>query len=349
MNSINLLPDAEKIPLRPEIFVLLEQLFFLIHIVIINSILGLGIIILFKSLKVNALTVEKQLSKKIPVLFALGINMAIPALLFLQVVFGHLFYTSSILMGTFWILIIPFLIIAYYCSYFYYKKAELSKYARFALALMILIVFYIAFMLVNNLSMMESPDRWTDYFSNREGSILLWNMPSIYPRFFHFLVASVAVGGMFYSIYYSRRPDSISQLNEGLKIFAYATIIQIIVGFWFLLSLPQNIMQKYMGGDLFATVVFVLGVITAIISIVVALMGKLKGSIFFLLLTLIFMVINRYHLRAFHLEGVFSPYQLEVVPQWDLFILFAGILCVGIGVIAYMLKMAFTQNKGIEK
>ncbi len=350
MNPLYLIPSSEPIPASAEIFIFLEQLFFLMHILIINSILGLSLIILYQSnKKQDFFKAHKPLAKKIPILFAIGINMAIPALLFLQVVFGHLFYTSSILMGTIWILIIPLLIIAYYSSYFHYRNFENSKFAKPVLILIILIIFYIAFMLVNNLSMMELPHKWTDYFTNKQGTILLWSLPSIYPRFFHFLVASVAVGGMFYSIYYSRRSDSISQVNEGLKIFAYATMIQIIVGFWFLLSLPQNIMQKYMGGDLFATVVFVLGVITAIISIFVALMGKLKGSILFLLLTLIFMVINRYHLRTFHLEGVFSPYQLEVVPQWDLFILFAGVLCVGIGVIAYMLKMAFTQKKGIEK
>lgn len=339
-----LIPYTEPVPVPPQIFIPLEQLFFLIHILIINAILGLSMILLYKWNKEKGFfEINKPFVKKIPILFALGINMAIPTLLFLQVVFGHLFYTSSILMGSFWILIIPFLIVAYYSSYFHYRKFEASSFASYALALMILLIFYIAFMLVNNLSLMELPDKWHAYFSNRTGTLLLWSVPTIYPRFLHFLFASLAVGGITYAFYFSKKAVY-DKAKEGFNIFAYATMIQIAVGFWFLLSLPQNIMQKYMGGDSFATVVLVLGIITAIASVFTALKGKLKDTIAFLLLTLIFMVINRYNLRIFQLEGSFSPSELKVVPQWDVFALFVVILLVGVGTIVYMLKIAFQKK-----
>ena len=56
-------------------------------------------------------------AKKLPVMIALGINMGVPPLLFLQVVYGNLFYSSSVLMAVYWILIIPLLILAYYGTY----------------------------------------------------------------------------------------------------------------------------------------------------------------------------------------------------------------------------------------
>lgn len=346
MKTEELIPYVEPIPVPPEIFIVLEQIFFLIHIILINSILGLGLIIFFQwSKNKDFFEINKPLVKRIPILFALGINMAIPALLFIQVVFGHLFYSSSILMGTFWILIIPFLIIVYYSAYFHYRRFENSSYARYALLLMILIIFYIAFIFVNNLSMMENPERWSEYFSNRKGTILLWSMLTVYPRFLHFLVASVAVGGLFYSFYLSKT----GKVKEGLKIFAYATIVQMFVGFLYVLSLPQRIMSKYLGGDLQVTVVFVLGILTALVSIFTALKGKLKGSIIFLFLTLIFMVINRYNLRVFQLEGVFSPAQLKVIPQWDVFALFVFVLFVGVVTIVYILRLASAQNRGVIK
>lgn len=348
MNPLYLIPYTEPIPAPAEVFIVLEQLFFLIHIIIINSILGLSLMILYKwNKKQDFFKINKPLAKKIPILFALGINMAIPALLFLQVVFGHLFYTSSILMGTFWILIIPFLIIAYYSSYFHYKKFEVSGWAKHALVVMIVIIFYIAFMLVNNLSMMEMPEKWETYFSNRDGTILLWNAASIYPRFLHFLIASIAVGGIAYSLYF--RKNSEDKIKEGLKIYAYATMIQIAVGFWFLLSLPQNIMLKYMGGDLVATVVLVSGIITAFISIFASLRGNLKGSIIFLFLTLISMIINRYNLRIFQLGENFNVSQLTLSPQWDVFIIFLLILLLGVTVIVYMLKIAFSVRKEVDR
>ncbi|GAQ95287.1 hypothetical protein TAGGR_2176 [Thermodesulfovibrio aggregans] len=345
MNFTSLIPYTESIPAPHEIFIVLEQFFFLIHIVIINSIVGLGIITLYKwKREASFFETNKPIVKKIPILFALGINMAIPALLFLQVVFGHLFYTSSILMGTFWILIIPFLIIAYYSSYFHYRKFQSSTLAKPALVLMILITLYIAFMLVNNLSMMEMPSKWTAYFSDRTGTILLWSVPSIYPRFLHFVVASLAVGGIAYGIYFSKKENSEEKVREGLKIFAYATMIQVVVGFWFLLSLPQEIMQKYMGKDIFATSVLVSGIVTALLAIFTSLRGRLKESIVLLALTLIFMAINRYNLRIFQLEGSFTPSQLNVTPQWDVFAVFVVILLIGTGTIIYMLRLSFSKK-----
>lgn len=345
MKSVELIPYTESIPVPAEIFIILEQLFFLIHIVLINLILGLGLILFIKWRKTeDFFEVNRPFTRKIPILFALGINMAIPALLFLQVTFGHLFYTSSILMGTFWILIIPFLIVAYYSSYFHYKKFAISNFARKALMIMILIIFYIAFMLVNNLSMMEMPESWYNYFSNRDGTIILWNVHSIYPRFLHFLVASIAIGGLAYSFYFNRKVNSNEKVQEGMKIFAYATMIQIAIGFWFLLSLPQNIMQKFMGGDLIATLSLVLGIISAFGAVFISLKGQLRGTVIMLFATLVFMVINRYNLRIFHLGDNFSISQLKIVPQWEIFLIFLLILLLGVFVILYMLKTAFPRE-----
>ncbi|MEN2993736.1 MAG: hypothetical protein ABDH19_00100 [Thermodesulfovibrio sp.] len=344
MNQIYLIPQSEPIPAPSEIFIFLEQLFFLIHIIIINSILGLSLIILYKWNKnQDFFDANKSIVKSIPILFAVGINMAIPALLFLQVVFGHLFYTSSILMGTFWILIIPFLIIAYYSSYFHYKKFGASNYAKLSLFLVILIIFYIAFMFVNNLSMMERPEEWISYFSNRKGTILLWNVSSIPPRFLHFIVASLAIGGIVYGVYFKKSSEE--KLKEGLKIFAYATIIQIIIGFWFFLTLPENVIKKFIGKDIFATSVFLFGVVTAFLSVFFSLKGKLKLSLIFLTLTLVSMIINRYNLRVFHLSESFSVSQLKILPQWDVFAVFLVIFILGISVIIYMLKISFIKGK----
>ncbi|MCS7214777.1 MAG: hypothetical protein RMI30_01115 [Thermodesulfovibrio sp.] len=345
MKTLDLIPYSEPIPASAELFIFLEQLFFLIHILIINSILGLSLIIFYQwNRRRDFFEINKPFVKKIPILFAFGINMAIPALLFLQVIFGNFFYTSSILMGTYWIFIIPFLIIAYYSSYFQYKRFGISNSSKLALIVMISMIFYISFMFVNNLSMMEMPESWTSYFSKREGTIILWNIPTIYPRFLHFLIASVAVGGIVYSFYF--RKISEDQLKEGLKIFAYATIIQIAVGFWFLLSLPQSIMIKYMGRDLVATVIFLAGVITAFIMVFTAFKGSLKGSIVFLLLTMVFMIINRYHLRIFHLGENFNLSHLKLLPQWDLFVIFTIIFLLGVTIILYMLKIGFFPQKG---
>jgi len=347
MDAISLIPYAEAVPVPPLILIFLEQLFFLIHIILVNSILGVGLILLYKWKRtVDFFDINRPLARRIPIFFALAINMAIPALLFLQVVFGHLFYSSSVLMGTFWILIIPILIIAYYSSYFHYKKFGVSQYAKYSLILMISLVLYVAFILVNNLSMMEMPEKWSLYFSERGGTILLWSVSSIYPRFLHFIVASLAVGGIVYAFYFSKKSNSEKNAMDGIRIFAYATMVQMAVGVWFLVSLPESIMLKFMGRDSVATLVLVAGIGTAVLSVILAFKNNLKGTLIFLLITLIAMVINRYNLRIFSLEDKFSPTSLEISPQWDVFVLFVVILLIGVGVLFYMVKISF---KGKEE
>jgi len=44
-------------------------------------------------------------------------HLGVAPLLFLQVLYGRLFFTSSILMAGFWLAVVPLLIVAYYCAY----------------------------------------------------------------------------------------------------------------------------------------------------------------------------------------------------------------------------------------
>lgn len=348
-----LIPYAEALPVLPEIFVVFEQLFFLIHIILINSLFGLCLIFSYKWLKKsqnpNFFEVNQPFSKLIPILFAFGINMAIPALLFIQVVFGHLFYTSSILIGSYWILIIPLLIVAYYSSYIHYKKFQSSQIAKFALFLIVLIVLYISFILVNNLTLMEMPEYWSRYFSHRSGTVILFDEISIYPRYFHFIMASLAVGGLFMAVFYRNKhgmDDSlkINKISEGLKIFGYATIGQMIVGVLFLLSLPREVFLIFMGRNSFATFVLATGVFFALLSLFSAFKNKLSATLIFIFLTFVSMVINRYNLRIFQLGENFDLKKLKVVPQWDVFAVFLGVLIIGVAVIVYMLKISFSKE-----
>lgn len=52
-------------------------------------------------------------------LVAFTVNFGVAPLLFVQVLYGHLFYASSILMAVFWLAVIPLLIAAYYAAYLY--------------------------------------------------------------------------------------------------------------------------------------------------------------------------------------------------------------------------------------
>lgn len=355
MDYQSLIPVADTIPAPSWIFIILEQLLFLIHIVLINAVLGGVLILLFKrfSRRDDETTTNWHMpvAKKLPVLVALGINMGVPPLLFLQVVYGHLFYSSSVLMAFYWILIIPLLILAYYGTYIHiYKYGTSPWFSKISLLTAAILILYIGFMLVNNNSLMEQPESWTAYFNNRGGTILNFSNPSFLPRYFHFITASVAIGGLLYALVYKYKKhagdNKEEKIKNALKIFAIASAVQIAVGFWYLLSIPQDLIPQFMGQNISATIILVIGIFAGIGALVTAFLGKLSPTISQLLITLLAMIVTRYNLRMMYLSDSFELSQLQLKPQYGVLVLFLVILLIGLGAIYYMLKAGFKTKEG---
>lgn len=356
MDYLSLIPVPDTIPAPATLFLVLDILLFAIHILLINMILGSGLITIFTGMKKGEDNLQDRLHgpavNKIPTLFAIGINMGIAPLLFIQVIYGHLFYTSSVIMALYWIMVIPFLIIAYYGAYIHSRKYDISRLlSKSALWIMVLMVLYIGFMLVNNNTLMVQPQKWTAYFNNRAGTVLNLEDPSLIPRYLHFVTASVAVGGIFLAFLWDRRQKNNvagagQKVKSSLEIFAWASIVQILIGCWFLISLPADIMKKFMGGYLPSTFLLVIAVLSVLGAIFTALKGKLRPVIYMISITLLAMIINRQLLRGFYLEGIFNPDSLKLAPQYGVMTLFFFILIIGLAAVGYMLKISMKKEEG---
>lgn len=356
MDYLSLIPVPDTIPAPALLFLVLDILLFAVHILLINMILGCGLIAIFKGFnrenddKSNIL--HGPSVNKIPTLFAIGINMGVAPLLFIQVIYGHLFYTSSVLMASYWILVIPFLAAAYYGAYIHCRKYnDCRVISRFALLIMAAMVLYIGLIMTNNNTLMIQPQKWTGYFENRKGTILNLGDPSVIPRYLHFVTASVAVSGLFLALLWARLEKKAvegagEKVKSSLQIFAWATIIQITVGFWFLMALPTDIMQNFIGRNLPATLLLAVGILSALGAVFSALKGKLKPALTMAAATILLMVICRQLLRNFYLETVFRLDSLELSPQYGILTLFLVVLVLGLASVGYMLKISSPKNEG---
>jgi hypothetical protein len=341
------MPDS--IPAPWWIFEILGNLLFLVHILIINAALGGSLIALAARFsgawKGFMEDFYSSVATKIPTTFALGINFGVAPLLFLQVVYGHLFYTSSILMAVFWILVIPLLIIAYYSAYYHATVfSSKKKYSLIALLISTVILLYVGFIFVNNITLMLQPGSWSAYLSRKGGTILNLSDPTVYPRYLHIVVASIAVAGLFNSIVWSFRGKRFGEQTEqkvktGLRIFAYATLVQYAVGIWFLIALPKDIMLLFMGQNMLYSIVLILGISLSIFAVVGAFQGKLNTTLWFLGGTMVFMVIIRAFLRAGYFRDLFNPASLTIEPQYSIFLLFLLILVIGLICIRYIFSL----------
>jgi hypothetical protein len=72
---------------------------------------------------------------------------------------------------------------------------------------------------------------------------------------------------------------------------------------------------------------------------------KVRPAAVLVVVTVVIMALMREVVRFGYLDGVFHPRELAVQPQISPLILFLAVFAVGIGCVAYMLKLAARAGK----
>ncbi|MFA7383786.1 MAG: hypothetical protein WC001_10080 [Desulfurivibrionaceae bacterium] len=348
MDPANLIPTPDTIPAPWGFFEFLLILTFFAHLIFMNAMLGTALIALVREMRArpDAPPPCRDIADKLPYTIAFAVNFGVAPLLFLQVLYGHFIYTSSILMGGYWLSIIGLLILAYYSAYLYKMAGGLSATARrLTIGTSLLLLLTIAFLFVNNMTLMLTPRAWNAYFQRAGTAILNLADPILIPRYLHFVVASVAVGGLFLAIlaYFQEKkgePGAAERLHAGMKWFTSATVVQIGSGILFFFSLPKNVYQLFVGDSPLHTTLFAAALLAVFASLHFGNRQRVWPTTFALATTVLFMVLMRDLVRQAYLSPYFHPADLQVVPQWSPLFLFLAILVIGIAVVIYMLRLA---------
>lgn len=353
MDPKTLIPYAEAIPAPWWALEGLGVGMLMLHLMVINVAVGGALIMLFtrmrRTLKPDSEWVPDALKSKLPTAFAIGINLGIAPLLFFQVIYGHIFYSASVLMAVYWLLVIPLLIMGYYGAHFHARKYGNRAVSLAWLSVTALVVLYIPFAFQNNISLQLHPDVWGGYFDKRGGTLLNLGDPVILPRYLHFITASIAVAGLFSAVVWGLRGrrgavETEPKIARGLRIFGIATMVQVVIGFWLLLALPKEIMLSFMGRNMTHTVMLMLGLVFGLAVIMAAVLNKLRLTVGLFLATMLTMVLMRTFLRYLYLEPWFEVESLEVVPMYDVFVLFLIFLLVGLALVGMMLGWAVKSD-----
>ncbi len=130
-----------------------------------------------------------------------------------------------------------------------------------------------------------------------------------------------------------------------MKWFSYATMIQIIIGFWFAIALPSDIFLLFLGGSNLATLLFFSGLVGAGTALYFGFSKRVWPSAGAAIFTVVVMVLIRDMARTAYLKPYFALSDLKIEPQYSPMILFMITLIAGIGLIGYMLKLATKRKK----
>lgn len=341
-----IIPQPDTIPVGWGWFQFLLLLTFPIHLLAMNAMLGGLAIGIVQHLRGGA--VQKQLAHRIaialPLVIAFVVNFGVAPLLFVQVLYGQFMYSSSVLMGIFWILIIPILIIAYYAAYLYdFKFTKLGAAGIPVAVISLVLLVSIGFFFSNNMLLMSMPERFGEYFSHKSGTLLSYNLHEFWPRFLHMMTGAFAIGGLFVVLLGRFRKSANPELTEhaeklGLRSFLVFTSINVLIGIWYLVSLPRELMMLFMGGNLGATFFFIVGLLLAGGALWCAYKKKFWLTFFHAVALVVVMTFLRSWLRSAYLREVFTLDQLEVVPQYSPMILFVVTLLGGLVCLGWLIK-----------
>ncbi len=358
------IPDYQPIPFPAPLWLLQVLLVvgLFLHILPMNIALGGGLVSSFCLVLGKRPNGEywqrlgKALAHSLPLATSFAITQGIVPLLFLQLLYGPLYYSASILMAVPWLALVPMLGAGYYGFYLYtYSKRPIQERSPWPLIATSLIFLAIAFMFTNTMTLMLTPDKWAAmYQGNAYGLNLNLNDAQLIPRYLHFVVAAFAVTGLLvgcFGLYWLRREKSYGEwlLQKGALLFLIPTVLQLGIGTWFLLSLPREVMHNFMGQDTLGTVLFGISTILTLISIAGMTIAwarqkawAFKMGMHSAICVIFIMVVMRHLLRVYFTAPFLEPESVAVQPQWDLLTVF---LLAAVGLIVYLVWLTRTVWK----
>ncbi len=252
------LAAAEPVPSPLWLITLLHVLTLFLHWAAMNVLVGSAFHL--ATTKPSQVTIQRRMAAAIPPVFSITVTLGVAPLLFLQLVHGERFYSSSIYMAWPWLLSLLVLMVGYYAAYA--GDARLSKgrdapaWMRWSL-LISLAVF--SFVLAANVALSERP-------AVMEGLTETgWNLAvmqtGVISRWFHELLGAVALGSLYLLVvgYRERTEDEAAgagMMKRAANVAILMTAIGMLGGICTLIKDPKAVGGAAPGASLGMGILF---------------------------------------------------------------------------------------------
>jgi hypothetical protein len=323
---------------------------FVLHLLAMDFLLG-GVIILSVSSFLGRHDsghheLARRVSHALPPVTAFTITLGVAPLLFVQLLYGQLFYTSSDLMAWYWLAVVFLVMLGYYGIYWYQMQHdELGTRAAWVMLSTAILFMLVAFIFTQNITTMLHPQDFYRLFLNGQVGTILGSVTSLnIARLAHFVVAAAALAGLGIALLSARWRTESPELARwgrryGVTWFMGATLVQFLVGLWFLFSLPVEIRQSLVG-DKLAVGLLVSGIFLALLGLLMAPRSLLAASVA-MLGAVSAMAVLRHLVRVAYLRPYFDPHSLAVRGQWVVFSIFVVLLLAGLATVGWMLYVFY--------
>jgi hypothetical protein len=372
-NIVHSFPAVDPIPLPAPIwlFKLLHIVTLALHFVAVEMLLGgllLAVLLsLFRSSPASMVT-AKALARRLTVVMTYVINLGVPPLLFAQVLYGRALYTSSVLIGAYWISVVFILCLAYWMLYRFQARLEAGKSAWWAGLTAWVLAGFIARLLSTNMTLMLRPEVWRDMYSASGAGIYLpTGDPTLTPRWLLMMAGGFFIGGL-WLVYLAGRSTFTADEKSfiaglGGKVAAFFGVVYLAAGVWAASVQPQAVKDGLAGGSIYpfykyfgmAGYGWLALVVVAILLAAVAGFGKIAanwlGWVAVLVAALIEILFTVYRDGVRDLTLLSKDYNVwhrVVVTNWSVVGIFLVLFVGGLGVVGWLVSVVARAKKTME-
>ena len=363
-------PAVDPIPLPAPIWLLklLHIVTLSLHFVAVEMLLGgllLAVVLsLFRGSALSHVT-ARALARRLTVVMTYVINLGVPPLLFAQVLYGRALYTSSVLIGAYWISVIALLTLTYWLLYQFSARVDAGRSAWWVGLSAWVLAGFIARLLSTNMTLMLRPEAWRGMYSASAAGIYLpTGDPTLEPRWLLMMAGGLFIGGL-WMVYLAGRSTFTAEEKRflaglGGKVAALFGIVYLAAGLWAASVQPQAVktglathsLYRFAG---FAGYGWLALVAVAVLFAAIAGFGKMTAAwvgwagALVALLVEITLVVYRDGVRDLTLLSKgFDVWDRAVVTNWGVVGLFLVLFVVGLGVIGWLISVVARAQKPME-
>lgn len=368
---MQIFPAQDPIPLPAPVFFfkVLHMFFLSLHFVTVHLVLG-GLLIgllwnFWGRVRGDSVMVEGsgRIARSLPILMTYLINLGVPPLLFAQVLYGNALYTSSVLIGVWWISVVFLVILLYSLLYSANQRAEKGR-AWWGFGLIALFVgMSVAKIYSTNMTLMLRPEIWGDmYRATAHGTGLPKGDPTVTPRWLFMLVESLTISGLGLVVL-----GACSSVGKDLKtlmvrrggvVAAMGVVFQSLMAIRVIHAQPDVVQNALAQSPFYHPLTLawlVLAAMTLLVGVVAALKSERASWVLALVATLIGglltagTVVLRDGIRDFTLLGKgFDVWNRHVVVNQPVLILFLAVVVAGLILLGWLIAVAYRAEPRTE-
>ena len=363
-------PAVDPIPLPAPIWLikLLHILTLALHFVAVEMLLGgllIAVILSMFQRSPHASVAARALARRLTVVMTYVINLGVPPLLFAQVLYGRALYTSSVLIGVYWISVVFALCATYWLLYQFSARLEAGRSAWWLGLLGWILAGYVARVLSTNMTLMLRPEVWQRMYSaSALGAFLPSGDPRLTWRWLTMLTGGLFIGGLWLVYLSGRRTFTEDQRHHlagtGGKIATFFGFLYLTAGLWVAHLQPSAVksglashpLYHWFGLAGYGWIVFVS--VAVLMAMYAGFARSAANWLGWTIAGLAFLVelaavIYRDAVRDLSLlANGFDVWDRVVVTNWSVVGLFLTLFVGGLGVIGWLVSIVVRAQKPME-